>query len=385
MTPLRALAVAGLLALAVPSVRAAPPDCFELEPEQQYASKIADLLQTNKGAACLTSHPIAARMAEIAAQASGDWRARVDAAVEVGLAELGEEVDLRNYAVIRDRALAPDRFASANTWQQGAVAESAFQEFAQDCGARSSADDQCRARAASTWAAMAFVHGMQALFVEGTVTDREEYIARGDKRLARWDRYLDAQSFQYPWELTANYCLHTDAVEGILAHTGCLIPGLNGVIARDAMEDEPPTGWPDVPTSRLILLHPEIGITYSDDAPDGQQVEPSLVFEWVGLMGWSWNDDWASPDDDVFDCPLDLCPVGIALTSVYADMAAVDDVGHGLTLHFRNFALSATRHDESAGDGDVWMFTLSTNLSRLIGGNGGDVRRTFKDLVTREE
>lgn len=366
---------------------AAPPACFEVTPpDESYGSKIRELVETEEGQACLGRHPVAARMHAAMKQTNGDWRARSATAVNTGLAELESRPDLGSYDAIREQALAGDRFDNPDGWKfgTGQVADSAYIDFFQACGGQSANYMECRERAAPTWAAMAFVHYMHKLAVEAGKSGRQDYIARSDKRLARWERYLDAQSFQYPWELTANYCLHTHAVEGWLKHAGCFVPGLNGVIARNAMEAQPPTGWRDVPTSRLILLHPEIGISYANNASDGEQVEPSLVFEWVGVMGWSWNNDWAAADDDVFDCPLNLCPVGIALTSVYADRADVDDLGHGVTLHFRNFALSATRHDEAVG-GTTWMLTLSANLSELFGNNRGNIRDAFQDLVTRED
>jgi hypothetical protein len=101
------------------------------------------------------------------------------------------------------------------------------------------------------------------------------------------------------------------------------------------------------PKRQWFMLRPNVILQYHDGAPKGDQFKPGLSLEWLGINYWD-------------DSPLGF-PLGLSVTTVYADMPDVNSVGTGLTLHFNNsFTIGWARH----GDDD--SFHVSTDLLQLV-------------------
>lgn len=197
-----------------------------------------------------------------------------------------------------------------------------------------------------------FLNGLSlALFMSNVSSQidsglRKRVILRNRNRLAQWDAYLSEEQFQYPWELGLNFCWYIPSwkeYSSTLGRSQCFIPIYNVKLAMEVRDASPVHGWETAPEFRFIFLHPELAISYSSEPNAGDKVNAALIFEWVGAYWWNWNEDWKSADDNVFDCILDICPVGASLASAVVDLPDSDPIGHGLALHIHTFIADSTR------------------------------------------
>ena len=81
----------------------------------------------------------------------------------------------------------------------------------------------------------------------------------------RWKSYLSDTGFQYPWELGWNKARNGGFQE----------------IARHR----------DAPTSRIIALHPTIGLYYSGDASDGNKADLVGIVKIFGYKRWRFDQE----------------------------------------------------------------------------------------------
>lgn len=73
------------------------------------------------------------------------------------------------------------------------------------------------------------------------------------------------------------------------------------------------------PPVQLFALRPSFVYEHLSGSPGGDRDEPALALEWVGFNAWDLK-----------------IPLGVSLTSIYADRANVKSIGHGLTFHVNN-------------------------------------------------
>jgi hypothetical protein len=136
----------------------------------------------------------------------------------------------------------------------------------------------------------------------------------------RWDEFLDVSKSQTALEVALTTWWH-----------------------RDHFKADHIVGPPD---SQVIALHPRLIFAYIDKAADGSNADIGLAVEWLGLNYWDWK-----------------VPFGFSVTSVYMDRADLDDVGHGVMLHFYNhYSIGWSDH------GDKNAVYLSLDLLKLFEG-----------------
>jgi len=150
---------------------------------------------------------------------------------------------------------------------------------------------------------------------------------KSNLRLKRWNSYFYETQFQYPWELLVNFT----------ADGGFEADFLN----REAV----------VPSSKLILLHPDVALTVADNGVDGNKLYPALTFQWIGFQRWSWKNGVAHH------------PWGLALTSTFSDIAGLDETGHGVSFLYDKYTLTVSEH------GDESVISLNLNLSGWLNSN----------------
>jgi len=132
-----------------------------------------------------------------------------------------------------------------------------------------------------------------------------------------WDRYFEIARPQTLWDALFTTVLEQDH------------------LAQDRLVGPMDKQW--------FVVHPSIVIENISSAEDGDNLSAALAIEWVGV-NW-WNADTS---------PIGY-PFGVSLASVYSDRVEVEEVGHGLMLHFGNsISLGWTDHD---GD-DGWLVTV---------------------------
>lgn len=154
------------------------------------------------------------------------------------------------------------------------------------------------------------------------------------ERSAAWDVYLYSLGTQYWWELRANRIYNTWRY------------------GFDEDEMGNPIGMRPLPYSRLILLHPDIGLMYFPDASRGDRLKPSLTIQWFGLLAW---DDYTSDGVTALR--------GMALTSTFADRAQGRAYGIGLTTYIGNSSFAVTHHGS-----DDYAVTVNLGLGRRLFG-----------------
>lgn len=150
----------------------------------------------------------------------------------------------------------------------------------------------------------------------------------------KWQSYFDDLQFQYPWELIVNYNVDRK---------------FRGHQPKDEYNN--PIGLRQPPGGRLILLHPDVGLSYFDDEPGGERYRASFMLQWVGYQWAGYGDDGRVKR-----------PFGFSVISTYSDTVNVKGTGLGLMLHYGQYGLAFTDNDGDLG--------ITINFSLL---------RTFKD------
>lgn len=143
----------------------------------------------------------------------------------------------------------------------------------------------------------------------------------------QWNSYRKDLIFQYPWELFANYKFH----------------------GGDQF-DKP--NFQGGPTSRLLVVHPDVAVLFGDSLNEGNKVNPALVIEWLGFLSWQGYDSITNKVKN---------PWGVAFTTSFADLAGAKDIGLGVTAHYQKYAISWAKH------GSNNMILLNLNLTELLG------------------
>lgn len=112
-----------------------------------------------------------------------------------------------------------------------------------------------------------------------------------------------------------------------------------------------------------FVLHPNVVLEQVDAAPEGEQFKPALSVEWIGLNWWKKS--------------FIGIPFGLSLTSVYSDRPEVDDIGHGVTLHFDNkYTIGYSYRDGDSG------FYLSLDLVKLFEDQQQQMER-YRSRITK--
>lgn len=116
-----------------------------------------------------------------------------------------------------------------------------------------------------------------------------------------------------------------------------------------------------------FLIHPSIVIENISDASDGDEISEALAIEWIGV-NW-WHED---------SSPIGY-PFGVSLTSIFSDRASVDDIGHGLMLHFDNsISVGWADHD---GSDSIYVTVDFLNLLAEKKGRWTDYRKSIEDIA----
>lgn len=125
-----------------------------------------------------------------------------------------------------------------------------------------------------------------------------------------WDRFLFNSKPMYPWDLW-----------------------LTDVFTRKSSAYDKQLGLREAPDTQYFLLHPAPGFSYVSDAADGDQFQPTVYVELLGINKWRWK-----------------YLTGVSLLVEYSDRADVEDIGWGALLTFLNkFSLGITTHDGDFG------------------------------------
>ncbi|WP_218312483.1 hypothetical protein [Alteromonas antoniana] len=125
-----------------------------------------------------------------------------------------------------------------------------------------------------------------------------------------WNRYFDEGRSQYPWEYFANYAWWARS--------------------KRAGEVGTPLDY------QIILLHPSPVIENVKDARDGENTEPALMIEVVGINYWQ-SDKWYQP-------------TGASLVTIHADRDEVRDWAYGVAVHFNNnLTIGMASHEHENG------------------------------------
>lgn len=179
--------------------------------------------------------------------------------------------------------------------------------------------------------------------------------------VARWDDYLTAMQFQYPWELLLNYCYdnpryvqkYGDEANGknqAIPRWKCFVPIWGTLVARKHLHNKPDIGFVSPPNRRWIFLHPEVSAIYAGDQSSGDKYSLALNFEWIGRYFYRYDNTTGRIKN----------PVGLSIVSTIADLPGSNNHGLGLMVHYRNLGLSVTRHS-----GDT-VIGLNLNLLKAF-------------------
>jgi len=181
---------------------------------------------------------------------------------------------------------------------------------------------------------------------------RKNDVKRFSDLHTQWESYIYDTGFMWPHELIVNNLFHG---------------GFNE-LAR----------FKEAPTDRLIFLHPEATFAWSDTQNDGESPRVGLVLEWIGYMRWSGYSKNKVKN-----------PIGVSIVSTHVNVDGQEDTGTGAMFHYKDFALSVTKH----GDDTVYMLnvnllgwanekfklieTKKEKFEEIIGEDGFDIKRAF--------
>lgn len=131
-------------------------------------------------------------------------------------------------------------------------------------------------------------------------------------QVAKWDKYSENSRFQTFIDVAFTswvYRKHFSRADDLIT--------------------PPPLQW--------FALRPSLVIEHLSDAPNGNRDEPALALEWIGINAWDMK-----------------LPLGVSVTSVYADRATGKSVGHGLTFHVNN-SFSFGFASRGGGDNSIYF------------------------------
>ena len=103
------------------------------------------------------------------------------------------------------------------------------------------------------------------------------------------------------------------------------------LLATDFFADykESKGGFKRPPEFQVFFLHPSPALSYIKDAPDGDQLVPSIYLEIIGVNKWRSTGF-----------------TGASLIAAYSDNASTDDVGYGVSLTWNSkYTIGLVDHD----------------------------------------
>ncbi len=172
---------------------------------------------------------------------------------------------------------------------------------------------------------------------------RGDVLADRKLRRTKWDSYYDDLTFQYPWELWANsYLLKlTDDRK---------------------VEDGNRLGFRSLPGSKIVLIHPEVNLVYSQDSET--EYDTAVTFEVLGFENFDF--DVTGKIDNSY---------GLSLMAAYLDRPDGSDSGWtgGLMLKLNGYSLGIT---ENHGE---YSYILNINLSQRLFDVKQDARRYYDE------
>jgi hypothetical protein len=158
--------------------------------------------------------------------------------------------------------------------------------------------------------------------------------AESQLALAQWEAYRTKAQHQYIWEVWAN--------------------GLR--MGKDLCPEDAGNhmkrGFCRVPTSQLIVLHPEAALRFSRTVTKSPELKPALVVELVGMYGWNWQtvDGRASAAMEGRK--------GASLAATYTSADQENRWAFGPMLHIGDYSLALTK-----ATGGRWSLVLNVGLA----------------------
>ncbi len=150
--------------------------------------------------------------------------------------------------------------------------------------------------------------------------------------LARWQAYRRDSRHQSIWELWAYSQLMTRDP------SICARDGSNGLI-----------GFCKVPTSQLVLLHPDASLIATRPSGQPTQLQPALIIDVIGAHALSWQYERSARIERQW---------GYALSATCAQVDGRPQWSYGPRLHMDGYNLALTR-----SEGGGWNLVVSLNLA----------------------
>ena len=157
--------------------------------------------------------------------------------------------------------------------------------------------------------------------------------------LAQWKSYRESGHHQYVWEVAANSAL----------------------MGRDLCPEDAGTrmkmGFCKVPTSQLILMHPDGALRWSRTAQDAGELKPAVLVQVVGWYWWRWEQVDGRPTGVMTDRR------GVSLAATYTQSDTEQRWGYGPMFHYDKYNIAVTK-----ASGGKWSVVLNLNFAEDIFG-----------------
>jgi hypothetical protein len=158
--------------------------------------------------------------------------------------------------------------------------------------------------------------------------------AESQLSLAQWEAYRTKAHHQYIWEVWAN--------------------GLR--MGKDLCPEDAGThmkiGFCKVPTSQLIILHPEAALRFSRTATSASQLNPAVVVELLGMYGWHWRSANGNESAEMEGRK------GFSVAATYTNTNEEKRWGFGPMFHMGDYSLAIT-----SVKGGRWSLVLNLGLA----------------------
>lgn len=168
-------------------------------------------------------------------------------------------------------------------------------------------------------------------------------------RMNKWDSYYDDLTFQYPWEMYLNNTV-IDAAD-----------------TRSTLNGNK-QGFRPLPTSKVVILHPEIGLVYDNQV--NNKIEEVLNVEVIGFEKFSFNNVSGRVQK----------PWGISVIASYLqDKKGESGWRAGLLMKYKGYSFGISDNNSEAA------FMLNLNLSKLLFRVEDDARKYKNELQQRTD
>lgn len=168
----------------------------------------------------------------------------------------------------------------------------------------------------------------------GEQNSLDQQYAAADLALGQWEAYRTKARHQYIWEVALNGARMGDELCPKNAGTGMRM------------------GFCRVPTSQIILLHPEGALRFARSANKASELKPALLIEIIGRYQW----EWAQVDGR--DTAEMTRRFGYSLAATYSSTSTEKEWAFGPMLHWGDYTLAITK----AGGGGRWSVVLNLAL-----------------------